>query len=74
MTENEERLNLMLASKLASVVVHAQEMFEERDKPRRDANAIMHDEAALRAVAFDPDVVAWLKKLGPIAPLKRSAR
>ena len=54
-----------LACKLASVVVHAQELLSVDG---READRI-----ALQAVANDPDVVAWIKALGPLAPLKRRA-
>jgi hypothetical protein len=67
-------MSMGTASKLASVVVHAQEMFEEMDKASPDANAIAHDQEALKSVIYDSDVAAWIKRLGVLAPLKRSAR
>ena len=53
-----------LASKLASVVVHADELFSPDGR-------VGFDETALLQAARDPDVQAWVKNLGPLAPLKR---
>lgn len=52
-----------LACKLASVVVHADEMLS----PGGHA----FDKTALEQACRDPEVQAWIKSLGPLAPLKR---
>jgi hypothetical protein len=59
-------LPLTLVVKLASVAVHAQEMLSP------DGHEF--DGVALERVANDPEVAAWLKTLGPLAPVKRNAR
>lgn len=61
-----------LAVLLASIVVHAEEHLESL--AAGDANAVMHDEQALRSVLDAPAVKEWIKAMGPLAPLKRSAR
>jgi hypothetical protein len=59
-------LDAGLASKLASVVVHAQEFTDP---------VISHpvDRVALEQACHDPDVVEWVRSLGPLAPLPRNA-
>jgi len=61
----ESAMDLALASKLASVVVHADELLSD-DGHRFDLEA-------LRQVVNDPAVAAWVKSLGPLAPVKRRA-
>jgi hypothetical protein len=56
-------LTAALASKLASVVVHADEMMSPAGHG--------FDKVALERAVHDPDVQAWIKSLGPLAPLKR---
>lgn len=53
-----------LACKLASVAVHARELTSV------DGREI--DRSALADVAWDPEVVAWVASLGPLAPVTRS--
>lgn len=62
--KNELNISLTLASKLASVVVHADELFS----PAGHA----YDQEALLIAARDPEVQAWIRELGPFAPQKRS--
>jgi len=57
-------LNATLASKLASVVVHADELFS--------SDGHYFDRVALEKAVRDPDVQNWIKLLGPLAPLKRA--
>ena len=56
-------LSPSLASKLASVVVHADEMLSPKGHH--------FDKAALLTACQDEEVQAWLKALGPLAPVKR---
>lgn len=56
-------LSPALASKLASVVVHSDEMLSPQGH--------YFDKAALLTACRDPEVQAWLKALGPLAPVKR---
>jgi len=53
-----------LASKLASVVVHADEMLSPMGHG--------FDRTALEGALRDPEIVAWIKSLGPLAPVKRT--
>lgn len=53
-----------LASKLASVVVHAEELLIP-------AKFHIFDVAALKSAVRDPEVQAWIMALGPLAPVKR---
>ena len=57
-------ISLRLVSKLASVVVHAQEMLDP-------VAGHEFDRVALEQVANDPEVVAWVESLGPLAPQRR---
>lgn len=57
-------LPVTLVSKLASVVVHADELFSTDGRK-------VFDEAALLTAARDPEVQAWIKSLGALAPIKR---
>jgi hypothetical protein len=57
-------LPITLASKLASVVVHADELFSV------DGRRVF-DEVALLNAARDPEVQEWIKSLGALAPAKR---
>ncbi len=65
-------MSLGLASKVASVIVHAQEFLEELDRVKPDPDALTADRVALRSVAFDREVADWLLQLGSLAPLKRT--
>ena len=56
-----------LASKLASVVVHADEMCDVKA-------GHFFDQIALTQACRDPEVKAWIKSLGVLAPVKRSAK
>jgi hypothetical protein len=53
-----------LACKLASVVVHADELFSVDGRK-------LFDEEALLTVARDAEVQEWVRSLGPLAPVKR---
>ena len=57
------QLDAALASKIASVIVHADEMFSE--------DGHYFDKIALQQAVSDPEIKAWIKSLGPLAPLKR---
>lgn len=59
-------LTPQLAAKLAAVVVHADEMLSPLGHPL--------DREALQAVCRDPQVQDWLRRCGPLAPLKRTQR
>jgi hypothetical protein len=54
-----------LASKIASVIVHADELFSP------DGRNL--DKIPLKQALNEPDVKAWIKSLGPLAPVKRLA-
>ena len=56
-------LDPTLAAKIASVVVHADEMLSADGHP--------FDKTALEQALQDPDVVRWISDLGPLAPRKR---
>jgi hypothetical protein len=60
------RISVGLACKLASVVVHADELFSSDGRK-------VFDEEALLTVARDSEVQAWVKSLGALAPVKRVA-
>lgn len=55
-----------LASKLAAVVVHADEMLSP---DRHDM-----DKVALQDCCRDPEVQDWVRRCGSLAPLKRNQR
>lgn len=55
--------DIALLCKLASVVVHAEEMLS--------SNGHELDRIALQAAIDDPAVKQWIKDMGPLAPLKR---
>lgn len=67
-------MSLGCASKLASVVVHAQEYLEEQERAKPDPDALAADRGALASAAYDREVREWIAALGPIAPLKRTDR
>ena len=52
-----------LASKLASIVLHTEEMLSVKGH--------FFDKVALEAACRDPEVKAWMKALGPLVPVKR---
>ena len=56
-------INLLLAVRLASIVVHADEFTGPTGHD--------FDRVALRALVVDPLVSEWIKSLGPLAPEKR---
>ena len=58
------KISASLASKLASVVVHADELFSADGR-------IGFDTEALKQSARDPEVQDWIKSLGALAPVKR---
>lgn len=68
-------LPVALAVKLASLVVHAQEMTEHaHGAVHGTAEIEPGDFAAISAAAFDPDVTAWLDQFAPgLLPEKRDA-
>jgi hypothetical protein len=55
-------IRITLASKLASIVVHAEE-YAETQHP--------YDLTALEQLTSDPEVKEWLKEMGPLVPVKR---
>ena len=57
------QIRIGLASKLASVVVHADEFLSP------DCHDF--DKTALEKAVRDPEVQAWVRSLGPLAPMKR---
>ena len=57
-------ITITLASKLASVVVHADEMLSPTGHH--------FDKTALEQACRDSEVRAWIKSLGPLAPVKRT--
>jgi len=65
-SEKPMSISVALASKLATVVVHADELLSP------DGRHV--DKEALRIAATDPEVQEWIKSLGPLAPLKRRSR
>jgi len=58
--------SVSLLCKLGSIIVHADEMTEPGGHE--------FDHAALRTLLADPEVKAWIKGMGAMLPLKRSAR
>jgi hypothetical protein len=56
-------LSASLASKLASIVVHADEMMSPLGQGC--------DRIALEQAINDPEVKEWINALGPLAPVKR---
>lgn len=58
------KLPLSLVTKLASIVVHADEWTDP-------ARAHTFDRMALRGLVEDPEVREWVERLGPLAPAKR---
>jgi hypothetical protein len=67
MTDKGFKISTVLACKLASVVVHADELLGP------DGRAVF-DTEALATAARDAEVQAWVKSLGALAPLKRLPR
>ncbi len=65
MPTNQHALPITLVVKLASLAVHAREML--------GPNGHDFDRIALRQVADDPEVLAWIATLGPLAPQPRNA-
>ena len=59
----DQLVDLSLAVKLASIVVHADEMLSP------DGREL--DRMVLKQAVSDPEVQKWIKKLGALAPLKR---
>ena len=57
------KISIGLAAKLAAVVVHADEMLSPSGHD--------YDRTALEQCARDPEVQAWVRSLGPLAPKKR---
>jgi len=57
------RISVSLAAKLAAAVVHGDEL--------TGPGGHDFDRMALRTVFEDPEVVAWIKEMGPLAPVKR---
>lgn len=53
-----------LAAKLAAAVVHADELF--------GAGGHDFDRVALLAAVRDPQVQDWVRRCGPLAPVKRT--
>ena len=60
-------MKLSLAVKLASIVVHA-------DEATDPVGAHKFDLIALRQLIEDEEVLEWIGKLGPLAPVNRGAR
>jgi hypothetical protein len=58
------QLSFGLASKLASVVVHASEMLDP-------VSGHEFDRIALEQAIRDPEVKRWISDLGPMAPVPR---
>lgn len=57
----------LLLIKLGAIAVHIDEMVETKFEN------VIFDSPALET-AFDDEVRAWIKEMGPLLPLKRSAR
>lgn len=57
------QISVGLAAKLAAVVVHAEEMMSSKGHA--------FDRMALEGALKDPEVQAWIKEMGPLAPVKR---
>ena len=66
MSTSKLEIQLTLASKLASIVVYADEALSD------DGHSF--DFVAMRQAIADPEVQAWIKALGPLAPVKRVSR
>jgi len=61
-----QSLDLALAYKLASIVVHADEML--------GPDGHHFDRIALEQLICDPSVRLWIKSLGALAPVSRTRR
>lgn len=59
------KIKLSLATRLASLVVHA----DEYTDPDTAQSAV--DEFEIRRLVEDPEVQEWIKSLGALAPVKR---
>lgn len=57
-----------LLIKLGSAMIHAEELIETKFQ---NAN---FDVPAFKTVSEDPEVVEWVKAMGPMLPRKRSTR
>lgn len=57
--------SLSLLAKLGSVAVHADELLSP--------NGHAFDRSALQQLLRDPEVMAWIKDMGPLLPRKRSS-
>jgi hypothetical protein len=60
---NCEILSLSLAIKLGSIAVHADEMLSPKGHH--------FDKVALEGLVQDVEVIAWVKKMGALLPVKR---
>lgn len=54
---------LSLLIKIGSAVVHAKELCSPKGHP--------FDKAALDSILSDPEVIKWIKDMGPFLPLER---
>ncbi len=61
--KDNETPSLSLITKLASIVVHADEMMSP--------GGHSFDRTALKVAIADDEVQQWIKSLGPLAPVKR---
>lgn len=64
MNKNEKLLPLTLAMKLGSIAVHADELLSPTGHE--------FDHVVLKGLLQDPEIVAWIKSMGPLLPVKRS--
>lgn len=55
---------MSLQAKLAAIVVHADEYLSP--------NGHEVDKTTIQNLVVDPEVVAWVESLGPLAPVKRN--
>lgn len=63
-----------LLIKLGSALVHSEELIETTPEIVGLNDSAMFDVAALGTLSKDPEVVAWVKAMGPMLPIKRSTR
>lgn len=63
--------SMSLLAKLGSIAVHADELSSKNVDAVRGHE---FDKIAIRQLIADPEITAWIKEMGPLLPVKRSAK
>ncbi len=60
-----------LLIKLGSAMIHAEEIFDQARGPMLNMDTMLFDLPAFKTASDDPEVLEWVKSMGPMLPLKR---